>query len=202
MKEYQNALVDWERLLEIAPEYPLVGNVQFWIGNVHLWLKELLQATTCFTRSYELAPTEDMFLWAREWCAMCQTPPDLYTLRYLEAMANGDRYTAYLCRGVIFFLQKKFQQALREFQHAPTLHYEDSINSYYWADHWRAWDVPFWLGMVYLALNQEEEARRAIEQALAVEMPPILLKPLCWFEHAKPKLYERLVKPLFAANGL
>jgi hypothetical protein len=38
-------------------------------------------------------------------------------------------------------------------------------------NHWKAWDVHFWRGMVYLALDQEEEARRAIEQALALEMP-------------------------------
>jgi hypothetical protein len=51
--------------------------------------------------------------------------------------------------------------------------------------------------MVYIALDQDEEAHKAIVQAMALEMPPILLKPLSWFEQEKPELYERLLKPLF-----
>jgi len=42
-----------------------------------------------------------------------------------------------------------------------------------------------------------KEFNLAIEQALKFEMPPILLKPLSWFEQDRPKLYEQLVQPLF-----
>jgi hypothetical protein len=47
-----------------------------------------------------------------------------------------------------------------------------------------------------MALDQEKEARMALEQALAFEMPPILLKPLSWFERERPELYEKFIKPL------
>ncbi len=50
--------------------------------------------------------------------------------------------------------------------------------------------------MTYIALDLEAEARMAIEQALALEMPPILLKPLSWFERERPELYEQFIKPL------
>jgi hypothetical protein len=62
--------------------------------------------------------------------------------------------------------------------------------------------VNSWLGMTYLALDQEEDARIAIEQALALDMPPILLRPLTWFEQEKPKRYEKFVKPLLTTYGV
>ena len=141
---------------------------------------------------------------------MCQTYPDPHTLYQLEAIAGGAHYLAWVCRGVILWFQKEFKQALTALQYAITLQYDkywDQQNIYwqrFWSDYfgpasyWQKWDAHFWLGMVYLALDQEEEARRAIEQALALEMPPILLRPLAWFEQEKPKLYEQFVKPLLA----
>jgi hypothetical protein len=80
----------------------------------------------------------------------------------------------------------------------PTLHYVNWPNRDYEVGHWQEWDASFWPGMAYLALDQEEEARMAIAQALAFDIPPILLKPLSWFEQDRPKLYELFVKPLFA----
>ena len=58
------------------------------------------------------------------------------------------------------------------------------------------------MGRAFLAGNGPPCPRSegtALEQALAFEMPPILLKPLCWFEQEKPKLYEQLVQPLLNA---
>jgi tetratricopeptide (TPR) repeat protein len=197
LKTYRKALTEWDRVLEVAPGHPVTGAIKFCQGCAHLWLKDLLQAIICFTRSYELAPTEDHFLWAREWTMMCQAYPGLETRQHLEAIAQGDHYTAYVCRGVFLWLQKDFEQALTELQHAISF-YDGDWSTTYWADRWQAWDVPFWRGMTYLALDLEEEARMAIEQALTLQMPPILLKPLCWFEQERPKLYEKLVKPLLA----
>jgi tetratricopeptide (TPR) repeat protein len=205
LKDYRKALADWDHWLEAAPEHPRAGAIQFQQGCAYLWLKDLPQATTCFTRSYELASTRDSFswaqdsvLWAREWSTMCQAPPGPHTIRNLAVIAEGSHYTASVCRGVIFFLQKEYLQALTALQHATTLHYDIDWYRDPWADYWREWDAPFWLAMTYFALDQEEEARMALEQALAFQMPPILLKPLCWFEREKPKLSEQLVKPLFA----
>jgi tetratricopeptide (TPR) repeat protein len=207
LKEYRKALANWDLSLEVAPELPLAGRIQFQRGCVYLWLKDLLQAITCFIRSSELgsirafssSSAQDAVFWARAWSTMCQAAPDLYIISHLEAIAAEDHYTGYICRGVIFFLQKEFRQALRALQHATTLHFEIDWYPDLWADFWREWDAHFWLAMVYLALDQEEEAHMAIEQALVLEMPPILLKPLCWFEQEKPKLYEQFVKPLLAS---
>ncbi len=198
VKEYRKSLADLDHILEVVPrEHPIASRTQFRKGCAHLWLRDLAQARACFTRSFELAPTQDFFLWVKEWSMMGQTPPDLQMLHHLAVIADKDHYTGHVCRGVLFFLQKEFTQALTILQHATTLHYDDYWHADFWADFWQDWDAHFWLGMTYLALEQEEEAHMAIEQTLASGMPPILLKPLSWFEQEKPKFYEQLVKPLF-----
>jgi tetratricopeptide (TPR) repeat protein len=201
LKEYRKALADWDHAEEVGTLTLRPGIVPFRQGCAHLWLKELPQATTFFTRGYERAPAQNLALWARERSRMCQTYPDVQTLHYLNEIARGDRYLAFVCRGVIFFLQGNFKQAVTELQHAATLPYDEDWDQYTDSDHaedWHEWDAPFWLGMTYLALDQEQEARMAIEQALALEMPPILLKPLCWFEKERPRVYEQFVQPLLA----
>jgi tetratricopeptide (TPR) repeat protein len=210
LKKHQKALADLDHLLEVVPGHPSLGQIHLLRGCIYLWLKDLRQATSCFMLGYEMASTgnlfllrrnwsaitRDLFLWAREWSMMCQTYPDSQTVRHLETIASGDGYTAYVCRGVICWLHKEFEQALTAFQHAATLRYDPDWREF-GETFWQEWDAHFWLGMTYLALDQEEEARVAIENALTLQMPPILLKPLSWFEQEKPKLHEQLVQPLF-----
>lgn len=205
LKEYHKARADWDQALEVAPpELPLAGRIHFQRGCAYLWLGDILQAITCFTHSSEIGSiqvfssprAQDAVLWIRAWSILCQTAPDLSILAYLEPIAVQDHYTGYVCRGVIALLQKKFPQALEALQHATTLCYRIGWYPDVWDDFWREWDAPFWLAMTYLALDQGEEAHKTIEQALALEMPPILLKPLVWFEQEKPKLYEQFVQPL------
>jgi tetratricopeptide (TPR) repeat protein len=201
LKEYRKALAEWDHAEEVGTLTLRPGLVPFRQGCAHLWLKELPQATTCFIRAYERAPAQNLVLWARERSRMCQTYPELQTLQHLNAIARGDRYLASVCRGVVFFLQRNFKQAVTELRHAATLPYDEIWEQYSDSDHvedWREWDAPFWLGMTYLALDQEPEAQMAIKQALALEMPPTLLKPLAWFEQEKPELYEQFIKPLLA----
>jgi tetratricopeptide (TPR) repeat protein len=213
MKEYRKALAEWECVQEMILGLPSEvlgpngqpGVVPFRQGCAHLRLKELPQATACFMRSYELASAQDLALWARERSLMCQISPGSQTLHHLKGIAGGDRYLASVCRGVVFFLQKDFMPAMIELRHAATLPCDEDWERYTDSDHaesWREWDAHFWLGMTYLALDQEEEARTAIAQAMAFEMPPILLKPLCWFEQDRPKLYAQFVKPLLATYGV
>jgi tetratricopeptide (TPR) repeat protein len=215
LKEYQKALAELDHTLEIAPEHPLTGRTQLHRGCVYLWLKDPLQAANCFRLGYDIASkesiylwgkewsvvTRDLFLWEKEWSVMCQIYPDAQTVQHLEAIASGDTYIAYVCRGVIFWFHKEFEKALATFQHAASLSHDPDWQEF-GRNAWQEWDAHFWLGMTYAMLDQEEEAQMAIEDALAREMPPILLKPLGWLEQEKPAWYERYVKPLFAAHGV
>jgi tetratricopeptide (TPR) repeat protein len=57
-------------------------------------------------------------------------------------------------------------------------------------------DGYFWQGMIYVSRAQYPAAVAAIEKALAAGMPPILLRPLHWFEQENPAFYELHAAPL------
>lgn len=50
--------------------------------------------------------------------------------------------------------------------------------------------------MVCAALRRDEDAKAAVEKSLEVDMPPVLLAPLRWFEQDRPDYYEHYVVPL------
>ena len=64
------------------------------------------------------------------------------------------------------------------------------------------WGPYFWKGMVCASLGRDEEAMAAIEKALEVELPPVLLTPLRWFEEDRPDFYQKHVVPLMARYNL
>jgi tetratricopeptide (TPR) repeat protein len=217
LKKYHQALTDLGRAFEVDPESPFAAHMQFERGCIYLHLKNLSQATLYLRQSCELTSgwSQDIFLWVAAWARMCQHFPDVQTREQLKALATGGNYTplptftsspiqppnssrpyiAHVCRGVTFWLNNELERALAELRYASSLSYEQDW-PFLAREYWQEWDAHFWLGMTYLALDQEEKARIAIEQALALQMPPILLKPLSWFEREQPKLYEQFVKPL------
>ena len=63
-------------------------------------------------------------------------------------------------------------------------------------------DPYFWKGMAYASLGHDEDAIAAIEHSLELELPPILLTPLRWFEQDRPEFYQKYVVPLMARYDL
>ncbi len=64
------------------------------------------------------------------------------------------------------------------------------------------WDAYFWKGMACISLDRDEEAIAAIEKALELELPPVLLAPLRWFAEDRPDFYEKYVVPLMTRYDL
>jgi hypothetical protein len=56
--------------------------------------------------------------------------------------------------------------------------------------------------MVCASMGHEEEAIAAIERSLTLDMPPILLTSLHWFEQDRPDFYQKYVVPLMARYDL
>lgn len=83
----------------------------------------------------------------------------------------------------------RFEEALAILKQAITLNPEISDNY-------------FWQGMTYISLAKHSAAMTALEKALELEMPPILLSPLHWFEQEKPDFYQKYVVPLFGNYDL
>jgi tetratricopeptide (TPR) repeat protein len=100
------------------------------------------------------------------------------------AMIDSNHSIAHLCHGTVFWLHKDFEEALAEYEKAVQLEPEDC-------------DAYFWKGMACVSLVRDEEAVAAVEKALELDLPPVLLTPLHWFEQERPDFYEKFGLELF-----
>ncbi len=189
-KEYMQSISDLNRAIEIAPGYAWA---YFARGSTHLWLKDSVQAREDFIQSLELNPKDVYVRWMVEWSGMGKERPAAGVIQRLEAIAALDPQDlwALVCRGVALWLSRRFEEALIFLDQAIQLKPAE------WA-----WDPYFWKGMVCASLGREEEAMAAIEKALEVELPLVLLIPLRWFEQDRPDFYQKHVVPLMARYDL
>jgi tetratricopeptide (TPR) repeat protein len=188
LKEYGQALKDLNHATEVAPNYTWAYFVR---GYIHLWLKDVVQARDDFIHSLELNPKYVNALWMVEWSGMGKEKSDAGVIQRLEAISEldpQDRWTL-ICRGVALWMNRNFEETLTLLDQAITLKPEAS-------------DPYFWKGMAYTSLMQDEAAIAAVEQSLELELPPILLTPLRWFEQDKPDFYQKYVLPLMARYDL
>ena len=126
-----------------------------------------------------------------EWSGIGSEKTEAGLIERLEAIAELDPADcwALVCRGVALWLNRVFHETLTLLDQAIALKSEAS-------------DPYFWKGMAYASLMQDEDAMTAIEKALELELPPILLTPLGWFEHDRPDFYQKYVVPLMARYDL
>lgn len=122
-----------------------------------------------------------------EWSKMCRKRIDEGINENLEAMIKVDPqcYTARICRGIILWIREDFEHALAELEQAIPLVQEP-------------WGAYFWKGMVNASFKRNEDAVTALEKALEVDLPPVLLAPLRWLEQDRQDFYERYVVQLLA----
>ena len=122
-----------------------------------------------------------------EWAGMGMQRPEREIAERLEKMAEGSPqdYAAYVCRGVASGLQGKLKDGLAELERAISLESE-------------SWDAYFWKGMLcaYYYQGRYEQAKAAVEKALEVELPPVLLMGLYWLEKERPLFFEQYARPL------
>ena len=149
------------------------------------------QAVIDFNHGWEIDSKYLHNGWMTIWSGMCHEIPDLEVIEQLEiiATANLENLVVFVCRGVAIWLRRNFDEALQELEQAIQIAPEN-------------WDPYFWKGMVYASLGQEEEAIAAVERSLELELPPILLTPLRWFEQDRPDFYQKYVVPLMARYDL
>ena len=190
LKNYRQALAEFDHALEIRPHYASILAER---GLTCLWMQNLRQAIIDYTHSKEL---DGYYLqnhnnWMAIWSGMCYERPGLGAIERLETIATTDpeNPSAFVCRGVARWLRRDFEGALQELEQAIQIAPEE-------------WDAYFWKGMTYASLRRDEEAMMTIEKALELELPPILLAPLRWFEHDRPDFYLKHVVPLMARYDL
>ncbi len=105
----------------------------------------------------------------------------------LEKIGASDAqdYYACVCRDIALGLRGKLKDGLPELDAA--------INT-----HSRKYNAYFWKGMLcaYFYRGRHQQALEAIEKALELGMPPILLTPLYWLEKDVPEFFVQYAKPL------
>ncbi|HEV2656171.1 MAG TPA: tetratricopeptide repeat protein, partial [Ktedonobacteraceae bacterium] len=181
MGDYGHALADFKRAIELDPNYV---NAYGRRGGAYLNLGDLERARQDYTYTYTMAPRDTRACWLAMWTTLCQQRPTAQTVSVLEeAVARRpEGYFAHLCRGVALWLQQQSEQALSELQEAqqarPTM-----------------WDAPFWLALIYGSQGRPE-AVQALEQALHLGIPAVLLAPLHWLEEDQPAFYAQYLAPL------
>ncbi len=190
LKDYQQALAEFDHALEIRPDYASILAER---GLTCLWMQNLKQAIIDYSHSKEI----DFYYlqnhnnWMAIWSEMCYERPGLEVIEQLEMIAKTDpeNPVAFVCRGVAMWLLRNFEEALQVLEQAIQMAPED-------------WDAYFWKGMTCASMGHDEDAIAAIERSLELELPPILLTPLRWFEQDRPEFYQKYVVPLMARYEL
>src|SRR5207302_1010717 len=147
-------------------------------GYIYLWKKDLSQAKADFMRGWQLDPTDMNYGWMIEFVDMCQKKPGSAMIERLETIAERDpeSHYAFICKGVAHLLYGEFEVALKDLEQASKQN-PDSEDAY------------FWISIAYASLGQDNEAKAAIDRALELDLPPILLAPLRWFERDRHEFY-------------
>ena len=113
----------------------------------------------------------------------------LENLTEIEPKDSWENYWAQICNGAALWADKYLEQSRLVFEQAVTLKPDKS-------------DAYFWKGIDCASLGRDEEAMAAIEKALELELPPVLLTPLRWFEQDRPDFYEKYIVPLMVRYDL
>ncbi|MGH2498390.1 MAG: tetratricopeptide repeat protein [Ktedonobacteraceae bacterium] len=189
LDEERLAIADFERALEIDPRNALAYAAR---GHVYLEMRETERARADLLRSQQLAPHDVYVGLLLEWLGLCQeeSMPDKPGLpERLEALAALDRQqpAASLCRGVALVLRGRFEEALASLEQALLLNPEMV-------------EASFWKSLVCAELRRDEEARAALGQVLAAELPlaSVLLAPLRWLAQRRPDFYRTFIEPVLA----
>jgi tetratricopeptide (TPR) repeat protein len=184
--QYRLALADINRAIEIEPNNTWGYRRR---GLVYLWLGEVEKAKADYITGFNLAPQRIGAGWMAE---LSEIKPDAHSelVKRLEQLAETDPeyYAAFVCRGVVLFLRKAYQESLDYYSEAIT---RDPSS----------WDSYLWQGMSLAYLDKSKEAVQSIQKALELGLPPVLLKPLIWTKHDRPVFYREYALPLLEANG-
>jgi tetratricopeptide (TPR) repeat protein len=178
LKEYQQALRDCTHAIELDPNNDGAYNN---IGKVYLGLCKLEKARDAFAKSCALNPRFARHRWFLEWTEMClkQTRPGPEEATQLGKIATfaPKNYNAQLCRGIALCLCDNYAEGLVELERVIL----EEPNE---------WGTYFWVGITSASLGNNKEAIDAIEHALKLGMPPVLMTPLHWLKESQPEFYQ------------
>jgi tetratricopeptide (TPR) repeat protein len=177
-----------------------------------LWQRDFGEAHYLFDVDQQDREGEAPLSWfLTEWCAICAaSSPSAYLASILGEMDEHEDPLEYkerlfafdygdspedvfhtLLAALFAYIRGSFEECLEQLLACETVEQE--------IPHWI---IPFWRSMAAAALGLSADAHKWLQQALAEEIPPLLLLPLRWHEHSQPVFYKEHIRPLFEALDL
>ncbi len=220
LQDYQQALAWYEQALQVAPYdaeiYYCRANVFSMVGMLEEALESYNHAITLappcshatFNRASVLsrlhrhaeafADYDQAFLveqqeintaWTVAWAHFGKDLSEDMAL-HLEQIATYDpsHYTSALCHAVILLTHADPRQALLFVERALLQPLQ--------------WDPHFWVGMIYASLGFYQQAQHAIENALKLGLPLLMLMPLFWLETTHPDFFANYARPLLLSANI
>lgn len=186
LKDYEQAIANYNRALELNPRNNGGYHSR---GYAYLALNNIEQGCADLRKSLEMKPQEIVHAWMVAWCDYCFEPASMDTEAFVQrlnelAESNTKHYLSHLCRGVALWFSDAFTEALAELEQARAAEPNSE-------------DTLLWIGMSYAMLGRDEEARDALEQALALYTSPLQLATLRLLEQKQPEFYQQYVVLLY-----
>jgi tetratricopeptide (TPR) repeat protein len=183
LQEYAEALADYSKALELDAT---LADAYINRGNTYAMLKQTERARQDYEEAQRLQPTDMQALWLSEWITFGKqraTPLDVQRLQVIADL-NPSYYLAQVCRGIFTGITQRDLKLASEALVEACAQEPDQ------------WDSPFWLAMVYVYRNRQEQARLALQQALDLGLPVALLLPLYWLEKDAPDFFHKYALPV------
>jgi tetratricopeptide (TPR) repeat protein len=211
LEQYEKSIAQYRHALQIEPEN---ATLHYNLGGAYHTLGRLPEALAALNKAIELEPTfADCYLnranvlsqlgrhekaladyqqalvlepddsnnaWTVAWAHFGKEPLTEAEMLELERISRLDpaHYTSHCCLAVVAFQHSDSQAALGHLEQAIQLETNQ-------------WDPHFWIGLVAATTGETEIARQAIEHALELGLPPVLLTPLFWLKDAHTDFFEQ-----------
>src|SRR5258708_1475873 len=187
LKDYPKALEDFERALDLKPD---LADVYVSRGNVYATYKKQQKAIADYNRAFALRPGDINIAWMALWASFDKTPMSLATADRLDEIARlePNHYIAYVCRGIAMGQRNELEVAQAQLDLAVSKAPEE-------------WDPHFWKGMICAYHGQTSMARHEIQEALQLDLPPLLLMPLYWLATINADFFKPSAEPLLKNQG-
>lgn len=191
LKEFREALEDFSQAIFLKVDF---AEAYMNRGNVYGLLGEYILARNDYNQAAIINQEDIHIKWMEMWVnfSKAQLDFDSTAIKRLDALIQLDpqHYIAHICQAIILALQReKFNVVMKEINQACNQEPEE-------------WDPYFWKGIIAAYYKQTETAKKAIEQAMLLDLPPLLLVPLYWLETVVPIFFREYAEPLLRSYNV
>ncbi len=192
LKEYQRAILEYSSVLKDNYHDTTVYDGR---GLCYLYLGDVMKAKADYSHHDELNrnTSDSHYLLMSEWVNMGKQHAGMEIAEHLEQIASHaqQHYADYVSHAIALGLYGRLKEGLAELEKAIKLEPEE-------------WSAYFWKGMLcaYYYQNRPYMAIEAVENAVELGIPPVLLMQLYWLEKDRPDFFEKYAKPLLERHGV